>query len=116
MARSEGPASLYVLLLLSGDPAGEAGEELVPELRSFDLKDIPSPPCGDSEGNEIVVCGKRAKAMDIHTADPSIFQEKPLRAETALPFGGTIDLHGEQRTILGGQSAPAAVVTVKIPF
>ena len=85
------------------------------DLERFDLRGLPPLPCPKEQGEEIVVCGKRPKAMDIHTANPSAFVEKPLRPEVQLPFG-TVDLKAEQRTTFDGRSAPAAIVTLKIPF
>jgi hypothetical protein len=67
--------------------------------------------------DEIVVCGHDADAYRLPKAGP--LPDNPIlpKAEWKL-FGDTkMGVHAEQRTLPnGGGSAPAAMVTIKVPF
>lgn len=73
------------------------------------------PECAQGGGDEIVVC--RAKP-DSARYGPRL----PDRTERLLPdagfrlFGARAGLAGEQRSLGGGISVPAAMASVKIPF
>jgi hypothetical protein len=66
--------------------------------------------------NEIVVCGKDKDAYRLPKAGP--LPDDPIlpKAEWKLFGDATMNVHGEQRSLPQGASAPAAMVTIKIPF
>ena len=70
----------------------------------------------DPGSEEITVCGNadmsRFRAGPL---DDARWAEKPLRPRFKLPGGGQGAVHAEQRS-LPGASAPAAMVTLKIPL
>ncbi len=69
----------------------------------------------DSSDDDIVVCG--SKDRDQYRLRPlgPPPNGKPLPPMTAKLGNGTIDGHAEQRCV-GGFCAPAAKVTIKLPF
>ena len=65
-----------------------------------------------SSGGDIVVCARSdANVMRIRAA----YAERPIRAQAGLPGGGKVNLHGEER-VVGGVSAPAAMLSLMVPF
>ena len=105
----------FLALLMLAAPA-QAKETLRPGAEGFDLaRKGPAPDCGDRQGSEIVVCGRR-KNDEIVVRDGAGLEGKPLKAEVKLPGGATLDMHAEQHTMPDGRSAPAAMVRVTIPF
>ena len=75
---------------------------------------VPPERCNHS-GTEIVVCAKDQDAYRLHGSGPRIEPTMPAKAEWRL-FGDTkMSAHAEERSV-GGFSAPAAMVTVTVPF
>lgn len=67
-------------------------------------------------GQEIVVCAKDQDAYRLHGSGPQIEPTVPTKAEWRL-FGDTkMSAHGVERSVGPGVSAPAAMVTVTVPF
>jgi hypothetical protein len=65
---------------------------------------------------EIVVCAKDRDAYRLHGAGPEVEPTLPSKTEWRL-FGDTkMSVHGAERTLPGVGSAPAAMVTVTVPF
>jgi hypothetical protein len=64
---------------------------------------------------EIVVCAKDADSYRLPKPLPPPDLKGPPKAEWGLIGDAKVDAHGEQRS-LGGIPAPAAMVTVTIPF
>lgn len=63
-----------------------------------------------------MVCAKDQDAYRLHGAGPQVEPILPAKAEWRL-FGNTkMGVHGEERTLPGVGSAPAAMVTVTVPF
>jgi hypothetical protein len=70
----------------------------------------------DQSASAIVVCAKDQDAYRLHGAGPQIEPTVPTKAEWRL-FGDTkMSVHAEQRSLPGVGSAPAAMVTVTVPF
>jgi hypothetical protein len=79
------------------------------------LQPVPPKHC-DGSSSEIVVCAKDQDAYRLHAVGPDIEPTGTLpKAEWRL-FGDTkMGVHADQRSV-GGFSAPAAMVTVTVPF
>lgn len=107
---------LMALLLLAAPSDPKPPEPLLPGAAGFDLARVRSQNrCGEGHDDAIVVCG-RSKSDEIVVRDAGRFAGKPLRAEVKLPGGATGDVHAEQHRMPDGRSAPAVMVTVKVPF
>ncbi len=99
-------ALLLLQVAISIAPAPDASERL--------LHPVPPSACRPSS-NEIVVCGRDADTYRLPKTGTTPEATGLPKAEWRL-FGVTrIDVHGTQRTLASG-SAPAAMVTVKLPF
>lgn len=98
----------FALLMLQA-----ASTMTVPDERL--LHPVPPRHCEGSAG-EIVVCAKDQDAYRLHGSGPQIEPTLPAKAEWRL-FGDTkMNVHGEQRSLPGVGSAPAAMVTITVPF
>jgi hypothetical protein len=103
----------FALLMLQA-AAATAAPPATPDQRLL-LQPVPPTHCTGSSA-EIVVCAKDQDAYRLHGAGPSIEPTLPAKAEWRL-FGDTkMGVHGVERTLPGGVSAPAAMVTVTVPF
>ena len=66
--------------------------------------------------SEIVVCATDQNAYRLHAAGPDVEPTATLpKAEWRLIGDTKMGVHAEQRSV-GGFSAPAAMVTIKVPF
>jgi hypothetical protein len=99
----------FALLLLQASSAVTVPDERL-------LHPVPQRRC-DTSGAEILVCAKDRDAYRLHGAGPAIEPTVATKAEWRL-FGDTkMDVHAESRGAPGGGgSAPAAMVTVTVPF
>ncbi|RYY27392.1 MAG: hypothetical protein EOP62_07405 [Sphingomonadales bacterium] len=76
---------------------------------------VPREKCEPRDG-EITVCGINDTArFRLQPTNDARWKEAPLRPDFKLPGGATGTIRAEQRG-LPGASAPAAFVTIKIPF
>jgi len=81
----------------------------------FDLAKLPAKTgCDTTDTTSIVVCGRK-KAMDFVFGHPLGYAEKRIRTGVALPDGGSVTAHAVQRELPGAR-APAAMVTLRLPF
>ena len=104
------------LLLLASPSEPKLPEPLMPSPAGFDLGKVKSVrPCGWSAQVAIVVSG-HLKFDEIVVRDAGRFASRPVRAEVKLPGGATADMHAEQHVMPDGKSAPALMVSVKVPF
>jgi hypothetical protein len=77
----------------------------------------PAPPSTcHASATEIVVCGKDADSYRLPKSGPAPDAKGPPTAEWGLIGDAKMNAHGTQRGSLGMASAPAAMVTVTIPF
>lgn len=75
----------------------------------------PAPRCGASP-DDITVCGKTDQSrFRIGPLDAQRFEPEPIRPDFRLPGGGTGTVEAIQHNA-GITSAPAAMVTLKIPL
>ncbi|WP_454882826.1 hypothetical protein [Sphingomonas oryzagri] len=79
------------------------------------LHPVPPRHCEGSAG-EIVVCAHDQDAYRLHGSGPQIEPTLPRKAEWRLFGNAKMNIHGEQRSLPGVGSAPAAMVTVTVPF
>ena len=99
----------FALLLL------QAASAVTSDPNALLLHPVPPEAC-DRSGSDIVVCAKDREAYRLHGSGPQIEPTVPDKAEWRL-FGDTkMGVHGVQRNIAPGVSAPAAMVTVTVPF
>jgi hypothetical protein len=100
---------LFALLLLLAAP----GLPIFPGPDDDSQSNLAKHDCATGgSGGDIVVCARRdANAMRLQPA----YAEKPVRTQASLPGGGKVNLHAEER-VVGGVTAPAAMVSVTIPF
>jgi hypothetical protein len=100
--------SLFLLQAASAlvSPAPASDERL--------LHPVPSATCHPS-ANEIVVCAKDVDTYRLPKPGPPPDIKGPPKAEWGLFGDAKMNVHGSQRSI-GGIPAPAAMVTVTIPF
>lgn len=75
---------------------------------------VPPATCNSSP-NEIVVCGKGADTYQLPKIGPSSEVTTLPKVEWRLFGDAKLTVHGSERTV-GGFTAPAAMVTVTIPF
>lgn len=80
----------------------------------FDLAKLPksAAKCSQGSGDEIVVC--KAPDRRLH-APAKVYGDKPVRADFDIGNGKRLKVEGVQRSFPGA-SAPAAMVTLSIPF
>ncbi len=78
------------------------------------LHPVPPANCNPSP-NEIVVCGTDADTYRLPKVGPSPEVTVLPKAEWRLSGNAKMTVHGSERTV-GGFSAPAAMVTIKVPF
>jgi hypothetical protein len=78
------------------------------------LHPVPPTVC-DRSAMEIVVCSKNADTYRLPKPDPTFDTAGPPKAEWGLVGDAKMSLHADQRQ-LGPMSAPAAMVTITIPF
>jgi hypothetical protein len=98
---------VYALLVLQTASAAAADPNVL-------LHPVPPRSC-EASGSDIVVCARDREEYRLHGAGPQIEPTGPAKAEWRL-FGDTkMGLHAEQRSS-GGFTAPAAMVTVTVPF
>lgn len=100
-------ALLLLQVSTSMMPAPGAGEAL--------LHPVPQATCHPSP-NEIVVCAKDPDTYRLPKAGP--LPDNPIlpQAEWRLFGNAKMGVHGTQRAMPNGASAPAAMVTIKVPF
>jgi len=98
----------FALLML------QAASAVTTDPNQLLLHPVPPEPCNRS-GTDIVVCAKDQDAYRLHGSGPQVEPTMPTKAEWRL-FGDTkMSAHAEERSV-GGFSAPAAMVTVTVPF
>ena len=108
--------TIMALLLLAAPSEPKLPEPLMQGAAGFDLKNIKRErSCGAGAEDAIVVCG-HSKSDEIVVRDAGRFASRPVRAEVKLPGGASADMHAEQHVMPDGKSAPALMVTVKVPF
>lgn len=106
---------LAILMALQAAPV--AGPPIPADLRPVKPAPVPaSRPCGtpDDRG-DIVVCGRRSDANRLPRLDDTRYAERPLRATTTLGKA-RLSAEAEQGSLPGGQSAPRAMLRLKMPF
>jgi hypothetical protein len=106
---------LAIMMALQAAPV--AGPPLPAELRP--TRPVPGPeavPCGtpDQRG-DIVVCGRAAGANRLPRLDETRYAERPVRAATTVGKA-RLSAEAEQGSLPGGQSAPRAMLRLKMPF
>ena len=75
---------------------------------------VPPATCNPSP-SEIVVCGKDRDSYRLRQIGPSPEAMVLPKAEWRLFGNAEMSVHGSERTV-GGFGAPAAMVTLKLPF
>ncbi len=99
----------FALLMLQA----AATTATVPDERL--LHPVPPRQC-EAGASDILVCARDQDTYRLHGAGPEIEPILPPKAEWRL-FGDTkMGVHGVQRNIAPGVEAPAAMVTVTVPF
>ncbi|GAA0672289.1 hypothetical protein FHT00_001753 [Sphingomonas insulae] len=93
-----------------------SGPPIPPELRP--VKPTPvATPCGEPDaGGDIVVCARARGADRLGPIDTDRHAARPLRAETGLIGSIRMSAAAEQGTLPNGQSAPRAMLHLKMPF
>jgi len=86
----------------------------------LDLRPVrPAPvqtPCGEPDDHgDIVVCGRARDADRLPPFDPTRYAEKPIRANTTIGKA-RVSAEAEQGSLPNGQSAPRAMLRLKLPF
>ncbi|MBA2933243.1 hypothetical protein HZF05_03960 [Sphingomonas sp. CGMCC 1.13654] len=100
----------FALLLLQASLAATA------DPHALLLQPVPARQCR-ADGSDILVCAKDRDAYRLHGAGPGIEPTVPTKAEWRLFGDATANAHGVERGVPGGGgAAPAAVVTVTVPF
>ena len=73
-------------------------------------------PCGEPDDDgDIVVCGRATNANRLPRLDPTLYAEKPIRANTTIGKA-RVSAEAEQGSLPNGQSAPRAMLRLKLPF
>lgn len=114
---ASGGDTMRLAIMMALQAAPVAGPPLPAELRPVKPASTPDAvPCGtpDRRG-DIVVCGRAAGADRLQRLDETRYAERPIRAATTL--GKTrLSAEAEQGSLPGGQSAPRAMLRLKMPF
>lgn len=79
------------------------------------LHPVPQAACRPSP-NEIIVCAKDPNIYRLPKAGPLPDDPGLPQAEWRLFGNAKMGVHGTQRSLPNGASAPAAMVTIKVPF
>ena len=86
------------------------------ELRAAPKIVPPSAPCGEpDEAGDIVVCARDRNADRLKPVDAQRYADKPVRAATRVGRIG-LSAEAEQGALPNGQSAPRAMLRLKMPF
>ncbi len=73
-------------------------------------------PCGEPDAaGDVVVCGRGRDADRLRPVDPDRYADKPVRAATRIGNARLV-AEAEQGTLPNGQSAPRAMLRLKLPF
>lgn len=81
------------------------------------LHPVPPPPHCTSSTNEIVVCAKDQNSYRLSQSGPQFDTSGALpKAEWKIFGNAKMGVEATQRTLPGVGSAPAATVTLKVPF
>ncbi len=70
--------------------------------------------CGEGEGSDIVVCGRRRVEPNLKMHPR--WAEKPVRAEVGLGGGATLRAYGESVEMPGGNVSKRGMVGIRLPF
>ncbi|WP_114952326.1 hypothetical protein [Sphingosinicella terrae] len=111
-------AALFALAL----QAASAPPPIMP--LPFDLRTIPSDQgrggpetCGETEGDEILVCGRRRDDERYRVRMPANpYAEAPVRAGMGLGGGATAVVQVQSVEFPAGQISKRALVTIRVPF
>jgi hypothetical protein len=113
---------LFLLLSLQAAaapaPAPPASSKV--DAIRFDLARVrPADPladCDRSDGSEIVVCGRRKAYAYPLDKMAKIYERGPLRAETGIGGGATVDVHVEDAQLGSGLISHRVMLRLKMPF
>lgn len=103
------------LAVIMAMQAAVAGPPVPADLRPSRPATV-SPRCGEPDAaGDIVVCARNPDGNRIGRLDPDAYKEKPIRA-TGKVGKGTLSAEAEQGSLPSGQSAPRAMLRLKLPF
>jgi len=104
---------LAIIMALQAAPV--AGPPLPPELRPVRPAPVQTPCGAPDDRGDIVVCGRTKDAARLPRLDDLRYAEKPIRANMAIGKA-RLSAEAEQGSLPGGQSAPRAMMRLKLPF
>lgn len=109
---------LALLLALQAAPQAAPQEPAVLLAVDFDLATAkPSDPCATgARGSDIVVCGRRPRAVFDLEKWERIFRTAPLVAERSIGTGSTVGVYVDSVPMPGGQVSKRALVGIKMGF
>ena len=103
-------------MALAMQAAQVAGPAVPAELRPAPTP-APAARCGDPDDDgDIVVCARGRDADRLRPVDDRAYARRPLRAETGVVGKLRMAAEAEQGVLPNGQSAPRAMVRLKLPF
>ncbi|MCU6455626.1 5'-nucleotidase [Sphingomonas sp. A2-49] len=107
-------ARMAMALALQAAPV--AGPPVPAELRPARAP-APAVPCGSrDDGGDIVVCARARDADRLRPVAEGTYARRPLRAETGVAGKLRVAAEAEQGVLPNGQSAPRAMMRLKLPF